>query len=150
MKKIFIKLFIFVLCLQSCCCAKGFDERQAATKEMNESLKLQHETCYNISRNFRYDHQFGNYIKYRCQLFESDRQRLINTVFPINTNYTKTYRENYPILKAEFVVNLNNNEIEVYKNIVTEYCKYNAYKFEKNDPQACSSERIQSLFQTMP
>lgn len=150
MKKIFLTIFVLFLCAQMSWCARVLDEKQTAVKEMNESLRLQHETCLKVARNFRYDHQLGNYVKYRCQLFESDRQRLVNSVFPIAANSTKEYRENYPILKSKFVIDINNNEIRTYKTIVTEYCKYNAQKFAKTDPKACSPERIQSLFQTMP
>ena len=37
-------------------------------------------------------------------------------------------------------------EKEELRKVVDEYCKYNAYKFEYKDPQACSEGRINSLF----
>ena len=47
---------------------------------------------------------------------------------------------------ANYTINANKKESENLKNIVTEYCKYNAYKFEKKSPQACSEATIKSLF----
>lgn len=74
-------------------------------------------------------------------MFESDRQRLIASVFSTSSG-ANTNREAI----AALVIKFNNDEINKYKTIVQEYCKYNAFKFEKRDPQACSEERINSLF----
>lgn len=151
MKKILLILMILVMSAQVVFSANTSDEKKSAYKKMAKSHMLQHETCLNIVDNFRYDHQFGNYMKYRCQLFESDRQRLLNSVFTITSTSTKSGAvENYITAMSDFAVNLNNNEISTYKKIIEEYCKYNSYKFAKKDPQACAKERVNSLFQTMP
>lgn len=151
MKKVLLMIILAGLTAQTVLAAGSSDAKKAAYKKMMQSHKLQHETCLNVVDNFRFDHQFGNYMKYRCQLFESDRQRLLNSVFTItSTNNAEGAVENYMIPKASFVVKLNNDEINTYKKIVQEYCKYNSYKFAKKDPQACSPARVNSLFQTMP
>lgn len=74
-------------------------------------------------------------------MFESDRQRMIASVFSTSSG-ANTNREAISAL----VIKFNNDEINKYKTIVQEYCKYNAFKFEKRDPQACSQARINSLF----
>jgi len=145
MKKILLLLLIIITSAQIVFCANTSDANRNAYRQIVQSHRLQHDTCLNIIDNFRFDHQFGGYMKYRCQLFESDRQRLLTSVF---TTSSGANTDN--IAKSVFVLKLNNNEINTYKSIVQEYCKYNAFKFEKRDPQACSAERINSLFQTMP
>lgn len=151
MKKVLFILLILVLSSQAVFCANTSDEKKNAYKTMIQSHKLQHETCLKLIDNFRFDHQFGNYMKYRCQLFESDRQRLLNSVFTItSTNNAQGQVENYTSPMSAFVVKLNDNELNTYKNIAQEYCKYNAYKFVKKDPQACSQARINSLFHPTP
>lgn len=116
-------------------------EGKSASRRLMESNALQHQTSVKISENFRFDHQFANYMKYRGLMFESDRQRLIASVFSTSSG-ANTNREAI----AEFITKFNTDEINKYKAIVQEYCKYNAFKFEKRDPQACSTERINSLF----
>ena len=58
----------------------------------------------------------------------------------------ETYKDQYPVLMSNFVIDMNKREIEKYKTIVNEYCKYNIYKYTKKDPMTCSQERINSLF----
>lgn len=137
MKKSFILFAILVMTAQA-----GFGaEGKSASRRLMESNALQHQTSVKISENFRFDHQFANYMKYRGLMFESDRQRLIASVFSTSSG-ANTNREAI----AEFITKFNTDEINKYKAIVQEYCKYNAFKFEKRDPQACSTERINSLF----
>ncbi len=145
MKKILLLLIVIMISVQAALCANTSDDKKSAYKLMVQSHKLQHDTAWRIIDNFRYDHQFTNYIKFRCQLFESDRQRLMNTIFTVSSGM---HTDDKAI--SAFMIKYNNNEINSYKTIVQEYCKYNAFKFEKRDPQACSAERINLLFQTMP
>ena len=49
-------------------------------------------------------------------------------------------------MTSNATIYLNNVEKEELRKVVDEYCKYNAYKFEYKDPQACSEARINSLF----
>lgn len=127
--------------VQAGICANTSPEKKSASRKMMESNALQHDTSVKISENFRFDHHFANYMKYRGLMFESDRQRLIASVFSTSSG-ANTNREAI----AEFIIKFNTDEINKYKAIVKEYCKYNAFKFEKHDPQACSQERINSLF----
>lgn len=113
---------------------------------MTQEFQAYHNKCFEIARNFNDDHQFSNYLKNKCLLFESDRTRMVASVFPQPNNVTEEYRKNYPALKAKFIADLNKRELANYKAILTEYCKYNKYKFEKNSPQACTPERINALF----
>jgi hypothetical protein len=120
------------------------DAKKEAYKRMSNSNRVLHDTCMNIAENFRYDHQFAGYMKSKCLFFESDRQRLVSSIFTLSTTNNSSYKENYPILMSNFVVKINDNEIQEYRTIVQEYCKYNAWKFSKKNPNAC--RRIDSLF----
>lgn len=141
MKRILLLFVIFTLSAQFGFCANTSPEKKSASRLMMESNALQHQTSVKISENFRFDHQFANYMKYRGLMFESDRQRMIAAVFSTSSG-ANTNREAISAL----VIKFNNDEINKYKTIVQEYCKYNAFKFEKRDPQACSQDRINSLF----
>ena len=80
-------------------------------------------------------------------MFQSERQRLIDTVFPSANNVEdNSYKDQYPILVSNFIININNREIETYRTIINEYCKYNTYKYVKKDPQVCSPARIERIF----
>lgn len=105
-----------------------------------------HEKCMQISKNFKADHLFSNYLLNRCLLFESDRTRMVAAVFPSIYDAPQEYRNSYPSLKAQFIAGLNTRELANYKALITEYCKYNQYKFVKKDPAACSPERVNTLF----
>jgi hypothetical protein len=146
MKKILLlSLLVLVMASQIGFCANTSDAQKNAKKQFYQSQQRQHNTCLKVANNFRYDHQFASYMKYRCQLFESDRQRMINSIFTSSSGA----RSNSEAISS-FTINLNNNEINTYKSIAQEYCKYNSFKFAKYDKQACSQQRINSLFQTTP
>lgn len=143
----FLIILLIVLAGAPVFCAGNASEHRSAQKRINDSHKKQYQACINIQNNFRYDHQISNYFKSRCQLFQSDRQRLLSTIFTISSSNNKNgVMEDFSSSMADFVVKLNNDEINRFKNIVQEYCKFNAYKFEKRDPEACSPQRIQKLF----
>lgn len=122
-------------------------EKRQAYNAMIESQKLHNDVCRRVSDNFRRDSRFAGYIRSTCLLYQSDRQRLVDSVFPISNNIEdETYKDQYPVLMSNFVIDMNKREIEKYKTIVNEYCKYNIYKYTKKDPMTCSQERINSLF----
>lgn len=145
MKKL-ILILTLLLFANSVLAAESTNEKRNAFKEMVRSHQYQHETCIRLSRNFKSDNRFSNYLRNNCLLYESDRQRMLDTIFPISNNVDESYKEQYPILKANFAIAMNKREIENYRLIINEYCKYNKYKFAKKDPEACSPKRINSLF----
>lgn len=120
--------------------------KRDAYKSMVSDHEKFHDTCNRAAKNFRYDNRFANYLRNRCLLYESDRQRFMDAIFPITNNGEDWYKDQYPILQANFAIQMNNREIENYRIIINEYCKYNKYKFAKRDPQACSQQRINSIF----
>lgn len=103
-------------------------------------------TCSAVARNFRTDGRFYSYIKDRCMVFEADKQRVIGIVYPFPNHREPGYNAKYPSYIASYSAALNRNELSQLKGIVNEYCKHNAYRFEKKDAQACSESRINSLF----
>lgn len=139
-----------MLCVNCALAANNTDVNKNAFRNMARSHQMLHDTCINISRNFRSDNRFSNYFRNRCLLFESDRQRLLDSLFPITNNGEDWYKEQYPALKANYAITMDKRELENYRLIVNEYCKYNMYKFTKKDPQICSKERLDSLFHTIP
>lgn len=152
MKKLLFLLIVFVISMQAGHCAYvtttagSTSSQNSAYNAMTQSNKAFHDSCVALSNNFRYDSRFSFYVKARCQLFEIDRQRVLQTIFPISTSDSKEYRANYTTLMSQFSTSLNTTETAELKKITTEYCKYNANKFAKKDPKACSPERINSLF----
>lgn len=146
MKKVFILLSLLIISTAVTVCADEEKSPREAFKEMAESNKEFNLTCSDIANNFRVDHMFAGYVRNRCMLYESDRQRMIDVVFPISNSTSAEYKQNYPILKSEFIVSSNKKEMEDIKKIVTEYCKHNAFRYTKKAPGACSSDRIDNLF----
>lgn len=146
MKKLFILLSLLIISTAVTVCADEEKSPREAFKEMAESNKNFNLTCSNIAGNFRVDHMFAGYIRNRCMLYESDRQRMIDVVFPLTNSASLEYKQNYPIIKSEFIVSSNKKEMEDIKKIVTEYCKHNAFRYVKKAPEACTSEQIEKLF----
>ncbi len=144
MKKLL--LLILLLFISTSAFAAITNERKEAVNRMNDSHRKLHELCINAADNFRLDHQFAGYLKYHCMMYESDRNRLLTSVFTVSSGLTSDERTNYPVLMSDFAIKINNNEFERYKAIITEYCKYNAYKYVKKEAGACSAARLNSLF----
>lgn len=145
MKKLFVILSLLIISAGTVFAAEEKSPKDAF-REMAESNREFNVTCSNVAGNFRVDHMFSGYIRSRCLLYESDRQRMIDVIFPISSSSSSEYKQNYPIIKSEFVVSSNKKEIENIKTIVTEYCKHNAFRFTKKAPEACTSEQIGKLF----
>lgn len=146
MKKLFLVLIVFLLSYTYCSAMDKDNIKKNAFKDMVKSHQAQHDVCINIANNFRIDHRFSGYIREKCLLYESERQRLLDTIFPITNKGDQNYKDQYPVILSNFAINMNTKEIENYRFIVEEYCKYNKYKFEKKDPQACSQQRIDKIF----
>ena len=124
MKKLLL-LILLICCTGSVFAADRNAQRQAYNSMIN-SQKFHNEVCQRAVDNFRVDHRLIGYIRSTCLMFQSERQRLIDTVFPSANNVE--------------------DEIETYRTIINEYCKYNTYKYVKKDPQVCSPARIERIF----
>ena len=148
MKKLFIFLFLFLFMLSCFSASKAEDvvTRKEAYKRMIASHQSFHNICANVADNFRIDHKFSGYLRQKCMFYESDRQRLIDTIFPITNQGNDAYKLQYPVLVSNFAIASNNKQLQEYRFFVEEYCKYNKYKYVKKDPQACSPQRINTIF----
>ena len=123
------------------------DTQKKAYKAMIESQKHHNDVCQRAADNFRRDHRFTGYIRSTCLLFQSERQRLIESVFPsVNNVEDENYKDDYPVLVSNFIIDINNREIETYRAIINEYCKYNTFKYKKNI-NACSHASINQIFE---
>lgn len=145
MRNLILLLTIILLSVGTVFAADS-NEKRNAYKSMTLSNKKFNDMCNSAARNFRYDNRFANYLRNRCMLYESDRQRYMSVIFPITNSGEDWYKDQYPILQSRFAIQMNSRETENYKLIVNEYCKYNKYKFTKKDPQVCSSQRINAIF----
>ncbi len=144
MKKLL--LLIILLSFTGTAFAAANDVRKQAYDAMINSQKHHNDVCQRAADNFRRDSRFTGYIRSTCLLFQSERQRLIESVFPSANNVEdETYKDQYPVLVSNFIININNREIDTYKTIIDEYCKYNVFKF-KNDTQVCAPGRIDAIF----
>lgn len=147
MKKFFISLFLLMYTTLSALAAgEGVISRKEAYNNMIKSHQSFHEICADVADNFRIDHKFSGYLRQKCMFYESDRQRLIDSIFPITNQGDDEYKTQYPILVSNFAIASNNKQLQEYKFLVEEYCKYNQYKYVKKDPQTCSPERINAIF----
>lgn len=145
MRKIILLIFILFI-IPSVYAATSTNDQKDALKKMSDSHRDLHNICVNAADNFRYDHQFAGYLKYTCMMYESNRSRLMASVYTVSTELTSEDKKNYPVYMSNFAIKMNNDETNRYKAIISEYCKYNAYKYAKKDPQACSADRLNSLF----
>ena len=144
------KLLLVIICLLSISgtvfAAVDRETQRNAYNAMIQSQKYHNDVCQRAADNFRRDHRFTGYIRSTCLLFQSERQRLIEAVFPSANNVEdENYKDEYPILVSNFIQGVNNKEIEAYRAIINEYCRYHVFKF-KNDPQVCAPARIESIF----
>lgn len=146
MKRIILLISIFVLAAGIAFADENKDANKKAVNNMLESHRYYHDLCARAADNFRADSQFSGYIRGKCILYESDRQRLLNSVFPITNKAEKSYKEQMPVLMSNFAIEMNNKEVESLKLVINEYCKYNQYKFDKRSPEACTAATIEKLF----
>ena len=145
MKKLL--LLILLISVSNSTFAVDSAVKKQAYNSMIKSQKYHNEICQRAADNFISDRRFVGYIRSNCLLFQSERQRLIETVFPSANNVEDdNYKDQYPILVSNFIIKMNNNEIANYRTIINEYCKYNSYKYAKRNTQACSPEVINSIF----
>ncbi len=145
MKKIL--LLILLIGISNSAFAVDSAAKKLAYNNMIKSQKYHNDVCQRVADNFISDRRFVGYIRSTCLLFQSERQRLIETVFPSANNVEDdNYKDQYPILVSNFIININNREIETYRTIINEYCKYNTYKYAKRNNQACAPAAINSIF----
>lgn len=146
MKKLILLLIVLSISVGNAFAYVDSNQKKEAYHLMTANNDRFHDMCNNAAKNFRFDNRFANYLRNRCMLFESDRQRYMSVIFPITNSGEDWYKDQYPILESQFAILMNNRETENYRLIVNEYCKYNKYKFAKKDPQVCSSQRINAIF----
>ena len=147
MRKIILLLIVFTMICGVVSAQEDKNINKTAMEDMVKSHKYYHDLCERASKNFRVDNQFSGYIRGKCILYESDRQRMLTSVFPITNASEKSYKEQMPVLMSKFAIDMNNREVESLKLVITEYCKYNKYRYEKRAPLACTDETVKKLFE---
>lgn len=143
-----VLLLAFMVPFSSEVLAKGKSNNasisNASDKVIKQSNKKYDEVCDRIYQNFRDDSQFANNFAQVRLIYVRTRYIQSRLVYRDISNIIPDYNYNYPTLLSQYIVDLNNQEIEKYKNAVKKYCVYG--KYYQKDPNACSTERINSLF----
>lgn len=145
MKK-FILGTIITLLLACSAYAASQNPNEVAYRNSVQSSADVKELYKNLRENFRTDGGFVYYLKNRFKNFEVSRIAAVQVMYPLTGRAIKSYNNMHVMLTSNATIRLNNVEVEELRKVVNEYCKYNAYKFEYKDPQACSEARINSLF----
>lgn len=152
MKKIKIIFLMAVLAayisLANCAFAKGktSDAKiiSQASAAINASNKNFDEVCNRIHNNFSSDYHFkSNFSQVRIMHVRM-RNSYVDMVYRNMDNVIPDYNYNYPTWSSQYLIQLNNKELEKYKDAITKYCVNG--KYYQKDPNACSVERINSLF----
>ena len=129
MKKIFLLLFIACLTTQIAQSAPQDTKiRNEAMSQMRYNNSEYYKKCFALANNFSYDSWFANHLRSSCSEFEAERERVLNII----------YHKDYPIEQAALSAKMNQEKLDSYKDIITEYCKYNNSSIAKKDPEACT------------
>lgn len=126
--------------------SQKYANARAAQREARQSSDHRFLVCNRIIVNFRRDATFTRAINNYCGDNEASMLNLKQAIYPLSNNDYKNYRNVYPYVSSQFVIESNNAQLQYLKKVVQDYCKYNAFKVLERDPKACSSARIESLF----
>ena len=140
MRKI-ILLLTLLISIQAGYCAS---DKMNAIKEADESFRIQNQICIDVAKNFKADGQMSNFIRNECVLYQVRRQKTLPLIFPMTSNNGTDYKANYKMMMSEYAIKMDKEQVENLKNLSTEYCKYNQFRYAKSDPTACT--RVNSLF----
>ena len=145
MKK-FILGTVLTLLMVSSVYAASQNPNEVAYRNSDESNTKVKNLYENLRENFRTDGGFNYYLKNRFKNYEVSRIAAVQVMYPLTGRALKAYNNMHVLLTSNAAIRLNNVEIDELRHVVDEYCKYNAFKFEYKDPQACSEARINSIF----
>ena len=143
MKNIICLLLCLIISIQTVY-AVNASAAAEAKKSLTASADMLRSACQNVRKGLRYEYSFINFFNYECSNYYAKRLRTRDAIFPIVNNITKGYNEEYPKISTEFVLALDKKQLEYYKLLVENYCKYNAYKM--NEQSGCSAQKIKSYF----
>lgn len=147
--KLFICLILVLSFLSAnCTLAKGrstdFKMQEASDKAVAESNMHFQNVVLKILRNFKDDSNFTRNFSSTCYNFQRMRYAEVDAVYRTIDNKVEDYNYYYPKLYSDYFIKMNNDELVKYKYMLTKYCVYG--KYYQKDPNACSAERIDSLF----
>ena len=139
MKKVFLLLILGCLTSQIALSAsQGTDIKQAAIRKMRQNNSEYFKKCSAIAENFKADSRFSNHLRSTCTDFESERERALSIIYPNSSGSLRESDQSYIINKAKLSAQMNASKLDSYREIVSEYCKYNKSTISKKDPQACT------------
>lgn len=143
MKKVLSLLFSLLISVQT---VYAVDASAAleARKSLASSAAALRSACQNVKNGLKYEYYFLNFFNYECSSYNMKRLNIRDAIFPVVNNITKGYNEAYPKVSTDFVLSMDKKQLEYYKLLVENYCKYNEYKMR--DKTCCSAEKIKSYF----
>lgn len=134
--KNFIVLILFLgLLSQAALCAAEKSPRQRAYLSMQDSNKMFYKQCNELANSFKKDASFANFMRNTCSDYEFKREKSIGIIFAQRNNYNITNTPNYYSNMSKFASVINDQNMQINREIAKEYCKYNKKKF----PEACSA-----------
>ncbi len=143
MKKLLCLIFSFLV-VSSNVYAVDAEASIASRKAMDASVSKLRTVCQRVRSGFRYEFNFINFFSYECSFYETRRIPTRDAIFPLTNNIQEGYNEQYPKLSSDFVLELDKRQIEYYKMLVENYCKYNTSRMK--EPAACSAASIKNYF----
>lgn len=144
---LFVYIFIFLIIGSTSFAADNkFANARDAKQAARESTVYRTEVCNRIIRNFYKDRAFVRGLSFYCMYVDTFQTNFTHSVYPLSNNDYKGYKDIYPYVSSNFIIETNADQIKMFKRIVQDYCEYNSAYVKKKDPEVCSPERINSLF----
>ncbi len=143
MKRVICLIFGLVV-LSTAAYAVDAASAVASRKALAGSAAQLRTVCQRVRTGLRYEYYFLNFFNYECSYYDAKRIRTRDAIFPIVNNVVKGYNEEYPKVSTDFVLEMDKKQLDYYRTLVVNYCKYNEYKMK--EPQGCSAASIKSYF----
>lgn len=145
---LFVYIFIFLIIGSACYAAQEtkFSNDRAAKKAAQTSAYNKTMVCNKIIYNFKKDPYFTRTINKFCMDSDESRYALKQSIYPLSNNNYEGWRDVYTSAYANFLIDFDKDQINILNKLVVNYCKYNSFRVRDKDPQACSPERIKSIF----
>lgn len=133
MKKFILIILLITILSQAAFCETKVSPRQKAFEDIQKTNRDFYNQCNDLANAFKKDAKFANFLRNTCSDYEFRREKSILAVYAPKNNYNVTNYANYYANKVEFIRLLNEQSLNMNKEVAKEYCKYN----KKNFPEAC-------------
>jgi len=132
MKKFILITLLITILSQAAFCKAKTSPSHKAFGDIQKTNSDFYKQCNNLANEFKRDAKFANFMRNNCSDYEFRREKSIIAIYSPNSNNINN-NSNYYANKVEFIKFLNEQNLNINKEIAKEYCKYNRKKF----PEAC-------------